>query len=190
MIHTTTDLPLIDRATVDGIRCMSAPRTLIDVARFVDARALTAALRDGRTAEHALHRRIRQLRSKGRFGMPALLAVIEGSETSRGGHSWLERRYLELTAAAGLPTPKTQCVTSRAQDRLVRVDIRYPETSVVVELVGYRWHRSGEQIARDAARLNALVLDGFLPMQFTDDQIVTAPAAMLEQVRSALELPA
>lgn len=144
---------------------MSATRTLIDLARFVTPRLLTAALdsalRDGLTAE-----------------------------VTRGGHSWLERRYLELTAAAGLPQPETQRVLSRAQDRLVRVDVRYPPTRVVVELLGYRWHRSREQMGRDAGRLNALVLDGFAPMQFTYDQVVTAWPWVLGQVRSALALAA
>jgi len=194
LVHTTIELPRADCTSVDGIRSMSATRTLIDLARFVSARSLTAALdsalRDGLTAEVVLHRRIVDLRSKGRFGIPGLLAVIEGSDITRGGHSWLERRYLELTAGAGLPRPETQCVLSRSRDRLVRVDVRYPGTPVVVELLGYRWHRSQAQMGRDAERLNALVLDGFAPMQFTYDQIVTEPAWVLTQVRAALDLAA
>ena len=116
--------------------------------------------------------------------------MIEGCEVTRGGHSWLERRDLELAAAAGLPRPETQSVLSRSQDRLVRVDVRYPQTPVVVELLGYRWHRSREQMSRDAARLNALVLDGFAPMQFTYDQVVTAWPWVLTQVHAALALVA
>ncbi len=193
-LHTTTDLPPRDRSTVEGVRAMSATRTLIDLARFVTPRLLTAALdsalRDRLTAETVLHGRIVELRSKGRFGIPALLAVIEGHEASRGGHSWLERRYLELAARAGLPRPETQSVLSRAGDRLVRVDVRYVGTPVVVELLGYRWHRTRDQMARDAARLNALVLDGFAPIQFTYDQVVSDWPWVLEQVRAALAMVA
>ena len=130
---------------------MSATRTLVDLARFVSPEQLTAALdsalRDGRTSEDLLHRRIASLRSSGRYGIPQLLAVIEGCEASRGGHSWLERRFLELCAHAGLPKPLTQQVMSRAQDRLVHVDCRCAGTPVVVELLGYRWHRSAEQMS-------------------------------------------
>ena len=36
-------------------------------------------------------------------------SYLGGPEPSlRGGHSWLERRYLELAAGAGLPAPETQ----------------------------------------------------------------------------------
>ena len=167
---------------------MAATRTLIDIARFVGATTLTAALdsalRDGLTSELILHSRIIELRSSGRYGIPKLLAVIEGCEASRGGHSWLERRFLELCAGAGLPTPRTQQVLSRARDRLVRVDCRFPGTPVVVELLGYRWHRTPEQLAHDTERMNALVLDGFRPMQFTYAHVTTGPDWVLDQLRA------
>jgi hypothetical protein len=189
-IHTSTELPLIDRAVVERVPTLSATRTLIDLARFVAPRALTAALdgalRDGLTSEDLLHRRIAALRSSGRYGIPALLAVIEGCEASRGGHSWLERRFLELCASAGLPRPLTQQVLSRAKDRLVRVDCRFSGTPVVVELLGYRWHRTTEQMSRDAARLNALVLEGLWPFQFTYQQVTLEPDWVLDQLRHAL----
>jgi hypothetical protein len=189
-IHTTIELPLIDRAMVSGLAAMSATRTLIDVARFVSSTQLTealdSALRDGLTSEELLHRRIVALRSSGRFGIPKLIAVIEGVEASRGGHSWLERRYLELCARAGLPRPHTQRVLSRTREHLIRVDCRFPGTRVVVELLGYRWHRTKAQLSSDAERMNALVLDGFAPMQFTYDQVTTEPDWVLDQTRRAL----
>jgi Transcriptional regulator, AbiEi antitoxin len=189
-IHTTLTLPLIDRATVNEIPAMSATRTLIDIARFVTASQLTtaldSALRDGLTSEDVLHRRIVALRSSGRYGIPKLLAVIEGSEITRGAHSWLERRFLRLCQEAGLPPPHTQQILSRAEDRIVRVDCRFPGTPVVVELLGYRWHRTKDQLARDVARMNALILDGFAPMQFTYVQVTAESAWVIDQVRSAL----
>jgi hypothetical protein len=189
-IHTTTDLPTIDREEVAGFPVMSPTRTLLDVARFVSASTLTAALdgalRDGMTTEELLHQRIVELRSKGRYGIPKLIAVIEGCEASRGGHSWLERRYLELCDGAGLPRPKAQQVLARAGGHLVRVDCRFPGTKVVVELLGYRWHRTKDQMARDAERLNALLIDGYLPLQFTYDQVTTRAADVLAQTCRAL----
>ena len=189
-VHTTTELPLVDRTTVEGIAAMSATRTMIDVARFVRpdrlTAALDAALRDGLTSEEALHRRITQLRSSGRYGIPQLLAVIEGSEITRGGHSWLERRFLELCGRAMLPRPATQQVLTRTGDRLVRVDCRFPGTRVVVELLGYRWHRTKAQMSRDAERQNALILDGLLPVQFTYDQVTLDPDGTIDTVRRTL----
>lgn len=189
-VHTTTVLPLIDRAVVGDIPVTSAARTLIDLARTLDARRLTTALdsglRDGRFNEDLLHRRIVALRTMGRHGIPLLLDVIAGLDVTRGGHSWLEREYLRITVAAGLPKPETQRVLTSARDRLVRVDFRYPGTNVIVEVLGYRFHRSTSQLARDTARLNALVLAGFAPLQFTYEQLVSSPIVVVTDVSKAL----
>jgi hypothetical protein len=190
VVHTTIELPLLDRGEVDGLPVLSPTRTLVDLARHVDRERLTAALdgalRDRLTTEDFLHRRITALRRQGRYGIPMLLAAIEGRELSRGGHSWLERRFLELVGSAGLPRPVTQQVLGRAGDRLIRVDCRFPGTPVVVELLGYRWHSTPTQLARDTERLNALVLDGFVPLQFTYQQVVQRSAHVVATVAEAL----
>jgi hypothetical protein len=60
---------------------------------------------------------------------------FELAEAARSGHSWLERRFLELCASAGLPRPSAQQITSQAKDRLVRVDCRFVGTTLIVEVV-------------------------------------------------------
>lgn len=191
VIHTATDLPLLDREEVDGLPVTSPARTIIDLARTEPVERLTAAidgaLRDGLASEDLLHRRIAALRAKGRYGLPALVDVLDGRCVTRGGHSWLERRFLQLVHAAGLPRPTTQQVLTRAGDRVVRVDCRFPGTNVVVELLGHRWHRSKQQMARDAERCNALVLDGFAPFQFTYEHVVDEPTTVVAVVTAALD---
>ena len=54
-----------------------------------------------------------------------------------------------------------------------------------MEALGYRWHRSGAQMNVDAARANALVLDGYLPLQFTYTQVVGEPHVMIATIRTA-----
>ena len=70
VIHTTLDLPLIDRGRVHDIPVLSATRTLIDIARSTSRQVLTAALdsamRDGGTSEDFLHGRLNALRRSGR----------------------------------------------------------------------------------------------------------------------------
>jgi hypothetical protein len=190
IIHTTTELPLIDRAHAGGLPVTSAARTIIELTRTESpgalARSLDSALRDGLMSENLLHRRICALRGRGRYGVPRLLDVLAGNEVTRGGHSWLERHFLRLLSDAGLPRPETQEVLTRAGDRLVRVDCRFPGTNVVVELLGYRFHSSRGQLARDVQRLNALIADGFAPYQFTYEQAVTDGAYVVATVRTAL----
>lgn len=189
-IHTTTCLDPIDRTRVRGVRVTSVARTLIDLARVESTRRLTialdAALRDGKVTEERLHRRVVALRTSGRFGIPKLLDAIEGVDVIRGAHSYLERRFLELVASHGLPVPETQRVLGRANGKIVRVDFRFPGTSVIVEALGHRWHRSRTQMNSDAARMNALLARGLQPYQFTYDQVVGSPDEVIDQVAAAL----
>jgi hypothetical protein len=190
IIHTSNELPLIDLEQVGRLPVLSPTRILLDIANSVSVRRLTEALdgavRDGLTSEDHIIRRLVALRTRGRRGVTNLVAALEGSEATKGGHSWLEREYLDLSSLAGLPRPTTQKVLSRAKDRLVRVDCHYPGTRVVVELLGYRWHRTKEQLRRDIERMNALILDGFLPLQFTTAQLVEDPNWVMSQVGTAL----
>lgn len=189
-IHTTTELPLIDRAQVGGIPVLSGARTLIDLAKREPIErlvvALDSGLRDGRFSEEMLHRRIVALRRSGRYGIPRLVEAIETHEFGRGGHSWLERRFLHLIGDAGLPVPATQQCLTRQGDSVVRVDFRFPDSDVVVEVLGYWYHRTKAQIARDTERMNALVAAGFRVFQFTYDAVVETPDLVVATVRAAL----
>jgi very-short-patch-repair endonuclease len=189
-IHTTASLDLIDRAVVDGVQLTSGARTLIDLARTESRERLTVAfdsgLRDGKFNESLVHRRIVALRSKGRFGIPRLLDALHGAEVIRGAHSWLEREYLRLVSSAELPVPLTQQVLTRSGDQLVRVDFRFANTPVVVEVLGHQFHRSKAQLRRDADRMNALLDEGLQPYQFSYEHIVEAPESVVATTRSAL----
>ena len=109
LIHTTMELPLIDRrrstatgdvgdADADRRRALrrrpgadGCPR--LGAPRRPDVRGPPAPAASSTCA------------ITGRYGIPKLLAVIEGGDITRGGHSWLERRFLELVRRAGLPRP-------------------------------------------------------------------------------------
>jgi hypothetical protein len=192
-IHTTTELDPIDRFELSGVPTMRAARTLIDLSRSIQSAPLAAAmdggLRDGLFTEASLHRRIVDLRRSGRSGVRRLLRVIEGREVTSGAHSWLEREFLRLLHSSGIVRPDPQRVLTRARDRLVRVDFHFPGTAVVVEVLGYTWHRDKAHLRRDTERLNGLVADGFRPYQFTYEAIVQEPDAVIADVRRALAGP-
>jgi len=191
-IHTTTVLPPLDCEAVDGTRVTSPTRTLIDLASTATAEQLTmaldGALRDLATTEEFLHRRIVELRGRGRYGVPLLMGVIEGIEVTRGAHSWLEREFLRLIHAANVPLPMPQQVMGKRNGKLIRVDFHFPDTRLIVEVLGYRHHRTKLQMQIDAERVNRLTLDGYLVLQFTYDHVVTTPDWVAEQVAAALSL--
>lgn len=189
-IHRLRSLTRLDTTTAMGLLCLSATRLLIELAATETPRRLTvaldSALRDGLTSEEFLHRRMVELRSRGRSGLDRLLAVVAGSELSRGGHSYLEREFLEVLGALGLPTPLSQQVVARRAKRLVRVDFRFPGTNVIVEVLGYQWHRTPMQMQVDSERMNRLQLDGFLGLQFTYVDVVSRSQTMISSLLEAL----
>lgn len=191
VVHRTRSLSRLDTTTAMGLPCLSATRLLIELAATETPRRLTtaldSALRDGLTSDEFLHRRLVELRGRGRSGCARLLEVIAGSEMSRGGHSYLERAFLELLAELGYPRPLTQQVLAKRKKRLVRVDCHFPGTNVVAELLGYQWHRSPMQMQEDSERLNRLQLDGYLGLQFSYTDVVTRSATMLADLREALQ---
>ena len=105
-VHTTVRLELIDRVEVDGFRCTSASRTVVDLAGSARVRALEraidSAVRDGLSSPTFLAHRLRALRPA--RGVRTLDRLLVDS----GGHSDLERRFLELVRRAGLPRPICQ----------------------------------------------------------------------------------
>lgn len=163
---------------------------LIDVAGSASDEQLTAALegalRDGLTSENHLHHRINELRSSGRYGLPRLVKLLEHREITGGTQSWLEREYLRLLRVAGLPRPSAQVVLGRRRDILIRVDFHFPDTPVVVEVLGYRWHRTTAQMSIDAERVTRLALDGKVVVQFTYAHITKDPAYVLATTAEAL----
>lgn len=190
VIHTSEQLDPIDRETVCGFPVTAPARTLIDLSAIAPRAVLTAALdgalRDGLISEDFLHKRINALRGKGRHGIPNLLDVIEGVEITRGAHSWLERELIRLLETANVPSPTTQEVLGRRGDRLIRVDFRFPGTPLVVEALGYRWHRTGAQMRIDSERMNRLTMDGYLVLQFTYSHVVERPDYVVGSIVEAL----
>jgi very-short-patch-repair endonuclease len=191
-IHTSEFLPETDQMEIDGIRLLRPMRTLIDLARLVDRIALTracdGAFRDGRVNEDQLRYRLHRLEGlEGkRLGIEALLTVLDGAEIERGGHSYLEREFLRLLDEHRFPKPIPQQVLGRTGQRLIRVDFRFPGTNVVVEVLGFRYHRSREQMAIDAERMNELIATGFAPLQFTYEQVMQRPHVVVSRLRRVL----
>lgn len=190
VVHSSERIGSLDCELLEGLPVTSPTRTLIDIATTSSLRTLTAALdgalRDGLMVERFLHERIADLRSSGRYGIPRLLDAIEGADITRGAHSWLEREYLRLIAAAGLPRPIAQQIVGSRGNRLIRVDFRFPGTNLVVEVLGYRWHRTTAQMSQDAERMNRMLLDGLAPVQFTYVQLTTTPEQVVATTVEAL----
>lgn len=171
-VHTTRRLDPIDQVVIDGFRAMSATRTVFDLAlarahpHRVEA-AIDSAVRLQLSSPEVLQRRLSSLRGSGRWGCRRVEEMI----TDSGGHTYLERRFLELVRDAGLPTPRMQVVFRADGRHVARVDFLFDGFGVVVEVSGQKGHSSPAERARDAQRRNELQDLGLRVFEYTFDDV-------------------
>jgi hypothetical protein len=173
---------------VDGFRCLSATRTILDLARARVPRvrleaAIDSAVRLGLTSPAVLVRRLGELRGRGRWGAP----VLDGLLVDTGGHSMLERRFLELVREAGLPRPATQVIHRRDGRTFARVDFLFEPFDVVIEVSGRRGHSAPVERARDAQRRNELQDVGRKVFEYTWADVTERPAYVRSTLTTRLQ---
>jgi very-short-patch-repair endonuclease len=172
-LHTTSFLAPADVVTVDGLRSMSATRTVIDLAHSRASRwrveaAIDSAVRLGLSHPTVIATRLETLRGSGRWGCRMIDRLLPDS----GGHSPLERAFLRIVRSAGLDRPRTQ-VVHRDVDRrhVARVDFEFVDQSLVVEVTGRLGHVSDAERERDAQRRNELQDLGLTVIEYTSTQV-------------------
>lgn len=155
------------------------PRTLLDLAATVrfdwlekmversedlelfDLRAMEGLL--ARTAGHPGHGRLRKA-----------IALYRPSSFTR---SSLERRFLELVMAAGLPQPRTNFVVHGFE-----LDCYWPEHRFAVELDLFETHGTRAAFERDRKRQEDLLLVGIGMTRVTGPRLEREPEEVVERV--------
>jgi len=191
-VHTTTNLGPDDQVVVDGIPCTSVARTLLCLAGTVpelpEERFRTTvddAVRLRLATDGWLWWTLERLRCRGRDGVAVLERVLADRANSPT-ESWLEREYLRVTDAAQIERPVVQARIAAHGAFVARVDFLYERRRVVVEVTGAVGHSTPEQRAADAKRRNALLLQGFVVLEFTYEQVVRNPELVVATVIDAL----
>jgi len=95
----------------------------------------------------------------------------------------LERLFLPLALAAGLPVPQTQTWLDG-----YRVDFYWPDLGIVVEADSLRYHRTPFKQASDKRRDNAHAGSGLTTLRFTHGQICHEPAYVRATLMRAARL--
>jgi len=184
VLHRTA-IDQIDRVMVDGIRCTSATRTIIDLAARLDGEALEAAFesarRVGLTAPSALASRAAVLCGRGRAGSTLvrhLLAVLE----HRPLESRLEVKTARLLRAHGLRAPANQLPVGR-----FRLDYAWPMLLLAVECDGFEHHGQRLLWKRDRRRIAELESMGWRLIHVTWDDVTNHPDETVSRIRSAVQ---
>jgi very-short-patch-repair endonuclease len=183
-LHRSATLEPSDTTTHLAIPITTPTRTLIDV----------AATLKGRPLEHALDRAEqlglvdfaglaeRVTARPGRPGSPSLQALLSryaaGSTVTR---SEMEERFLRLCDDHGLPRPETN---TRIEGK--EVDFVWRDARLIVEVDGYRYHRSPSAFEDDRERDVILTVAGWHVLRFTWAQLTRRPAWVASAVSKRL----
>jgi very-short-patch-repair endonuclease len=192
-VHSTTWLPPDDIAKVDGIPCTSIARTLFALAALVpllERDAVKAAVDDAirrKVASDAwLWWRLEKLRCRGRGGVSVLEEILTARAEGEVTESWLEREFLRVLDDAQVRRPRCQRRVRSRGAFVARVDFLYEELGIVIEVTGAVGHSTPQQRAADAKRRNRLGRLGYLVLEFTYEQVVGDPVAVVAEVVAAM----
>ncbi|MGQ0824304.1 MAG: endonuclease domain-containing protein [Actinomycetota bacterium] len=179
-------IPLIDRTWVDGIRCTTATRALIDCAHLLDSEALEtvfeSARRMGLASPDMLAHRAAELCGRGRPGSRAIHRLVAVQQLgNRALESRLEVKAWRLLRASGLTLPHRQFPVGP-----YRLDFAWCDNRFDLEAEGYEFHGNRLRWKRDKRRTAYLEARGWRVMFVTWDDVTKHPEETLERIGLAL----
>ena len=165
-----------------GIPITSLALTLVDIAPSMPISDLALACHEAGAKYQATPRLVEEAlaRRPNAPGASKLRAVIHGDEPVL--LSRLERRFFKLLREHNLPVP----VTNKPKGSY-RVDCRWPEHKLTVELQSYRFHNSRHAWEADHRRRREAFVRGDEFRQYTWDDM-ESPRLMLRELRKLFRL--
>jgi hypothetical protein len=177
--HRARRQPGADSGLRFGIPVTTVARTLVDLAAALNAEELAAACHEAgvlhKTTPAQVDRVLRRRPSSRGAGM--LRRVMKGDK--RVTLSRLEARFLYRLRSAGLPLPVTN---KSASGR--RVDCRWPEHRLTVELDSYEFHNSRHAWERDHRREREARARGDDFRRFTWGDVFEHPETMIRELQA------
>jgi very-short-patch-repair endonuclease len=190
IVHRSTTLLKRDITMVQGLRVTSAARTMLDNASRLNAKRLARAVNDLRLRDLLTVEQIEDViaRNPTHEAVTLLQPHLEFAQ-EEPTRSELEDRFLPLLRRHKLPTPRIN-----AHVVGYRVDAYFPDHALVVELDGWKQHRSKERFLGDRRQDFAiLAATGIptvrLPYDDVNDATIVKLGQLLEQRAREREAP-
>jgi very-short-patch-repair endonuclease len=168
-----------DVIDVKGIPVTSVPRALVDLAPELTLDELARACHEAGVRYRTTPRQVEALLKRTTPGAGQLRAVMSGDVHVT--LSRLERAFLDLLRQAGLPLPQTNRVAGTK-----RVDCRWPEQWLTVELDSYRFHNSRYAWEQDHRRRREARARGDEFRRYTWHDVTEDGAAVIAELRELL----
>lgn len=162
-------------------------RSLLDFAAAANARDLQRAV-DEATYLRLLH--VPSLDAllverRGQPGTRALRRALSTHDRPIRTRSELERRFLELIAAAGLDVPLVNH-RIRTPEGTLEVDFCWPDRRLVIETDGYRAHGQERRFESDRDRDQRLGSAGWRVYRFTPKHVFDHPQRTVNRIATLL----
>ncbi len=164
-----------------GVSVTTPAETLVDLAAVVDAAELARACHKAGVRHHTTPKQVEAVlaRRPNTPGAANLRGVLRGDV--KVTLSELEKRFLDRLRGTGLPLPETN---RPAGGR--RVDCRWPDRNLTVELDGYRYHHSRHAWENDRRREREAYARGEDFRRYTYGDVFENPRLMIDELRRLL----
>jgi putative AbiEi antitoxin of type IV toxin-antitoxin system len=183
-VHRARNLVAADRRLEEVIPVTSVARTYLDLAEVAKPRRLPGLLKRGEELKLLDHREVLACceRSRGHRGAkPLAAALVRYRPEARTIRSGLERRFLPLIEAAGLPLPATNYVVGAHE-----VDAYWSEARLAVELDTFGTHGTHVSFESDRERDAELAEAGIATIRITEGRLEADPAGVVRQLATLL----
>lgn len=186
VVHRTSQM--IRSIPYHGIRCTPPALTLIDLAALsppnVIERAVDRALANGVVRLRDIEEGLRHPWARKRGAGYLRICLAERGYVGAPNPSVLESDMARLAKRMGLPVPKAE--VHAGPDGRYRIDFVFPGSRLAVEVYGYTWHHSPEQLTGDMGRQRRLTLEGWTVLVYTWQDVQRDPERVAAEIMAAL----
>lgn len=166
---------------VNDLRVTSPARTIVDLTATLGPRAMRETIERAQDLKR-FHRDEIAAAATGRPGtkrLGELIALMDPDEDNARSH--LERLFLAVVRGARLPRPNVNQPIADA-----RRDFVWPDHRLAVEVDGYAYHSSREDLRRDRRRDRQLTALGWRPARFTYEEVAFEPKLVARDLAALL----
>ncbi len=186
--HTSSTLLLRDIETIDGIRCTSVARTLLDLGAVLPRRAVERAVDRAELLRVLDVKQIDDVLSRvgGHRGAGVLRAVLGEYAGPTRTRNDLEEAFLAICRAAALPQPEVN-VWIALEPIGYEVDFLWRSQRLIAETDGRDPHTTRHAFEHDRRRDQRLMLAGYRVVRFPRRQVLEDPVSVEATVRALLD---